>query len=156
MRQGLELGGMFTMYINGVYIAQFKNAIVDEGLNAILDTHLKETGVRRLWYMGLVGTGALANADTLASHSWTEVTAYTGSRKAVVCGSAASQIIQTSGTCDFTINDSTEIFGAFICSVAAGTSGILWSTGLLDGGSVVVVDTNVVSLNYKLTASRAV
>lgn len=105
-----------------------KNLVVNEGLNHILDVVLHNQSQVTTWYIGLKNTGSPAAADTLASHAgWTENTNYTGDRKEFVEGAASGQSIDNVGNeAQFSINaDSQTIAGAFLCSVATGTSGTL-------------------------------
>ena len=61
-----------------------ENLVTNAGLNHLLDVALSGASQITSWYVGLTdGTPTPAAADTLASHSgWTEVTDYTGNRKA--------------------------------------------------------------------------
>lgn len=104
------------------------NLITNEGLDHILDVVLHGESQVATWYVGLKNTGSVAAGDTLASHSgWAENTNYTGDRKAYVEAAASSQSITNSANkASFAIDtDSQTIDGAFICSAASGTSGIL-------------------------------
>jgi hypothetical protein len=116
------------------------------------------------WYLGLVtgpGSGTtFAAADTLASHAgWTESTAYTGNRKAVTFGSATtanpSVITNSAAPSSFAMNATATIAGAFLCNVATGTSGVLFSAGDFTGGdkSVASGDTLNVTYSFSLTAT---
>jgi len=95
----------------------------NEGLDYILETTFSGTN----YYIGLKGAGTAVVGDTLASHpTWTEVTAYSGSRKLWVTGAVASQSISNAlSTATFNINASTTVAGIFLSTVVSGTSGTL-------------------------------
>lgn len=140
MDSAMKLKGKFkARHIrDGKCIAEFEfsNAIVDEGLNHILETEFKSGAAVPTWYLGLINntpTPTLANANTMGSHSpWVEATVYDETdRPAWTPGDAASRTITNAATVDFTINDTVTIYGIFVTSSLAksGTSGILWATG---------------------------
>jgi hypothetical protein len=109
------------------------------------------------WYLGLVqGPGAsntYAAGDTLASHAgWTETAAYSGSRKAVTFGTATtadpSVISNSASVASFAMNATVTVAGAFLSSVASGTSGILFSVGNFTGGDKFVDSGDTLNVTY--------
>ena len=68
-------------------------AIVDVGLNHILETEFHSGAQVTTWYIGLVdnaGFSAFANADTMASHAgWAESSAYTEANRPTWTAGAA-------------------------------------------------------------------
>lgn len=103
------------------------NLVTNQGKNDILDKYFKGSAYSATWFCGLKGTGTEVVGDTLASHaSWAEITAYTGSRKAITFGTVASQSLSATAV-SFAINATVTVAGAFIANVASGTSGILYS-----------------------------
>lgn len=125
-------------YKEGVLLArqEFSNAVTTGGKNHMLNEYFRHSGYSAdaiaTWYIGLIdnaGSPTLADADTLASKSWTEFTNYTGNRQAwaPLAASLAAKGTETVST--FVIGASATIYGAFLASVATGTSGILFSTG---------------------------
>lgn len=98
--------------------------IVNEGLNYILGVTFSDEAQDTTHYVGLKGTGSVAAADTLASHTgWTEITDYTGDRKAWVEAGASSQSITNSASpATFAINGTCNVYGAFISVPATGTA----------------------------------
>lgn len=104
------------------------NTVVTGGLNHVLNSEFKGGTQVTSWYVGLKGTGAIAAADTLASHaSWTEVTAYTGNRQALTLGTVASGSVDNSASkAVFAMNGPYTAAGAFVASVNTGTSGTLY------------------------------
>ena len=162
-------GGVYTVECVGPdgqvkWSDQFHNLVMNGGLANMNGAYFAGSAQTTTWYLGLVegpGSGTtFAAGDTLASHGgWTESTAYTGNRKAVTFGSATtanpSVITNSASPSSFTMNATTTIAGAFLCSVASGTSGILFSAGDFTGGdkSVASGDTLNVTYQFSLTAT---
>jgi hypothetical protein len=133
-----------------------ENKIVNEGLDLILTTMFQSDSQVGTWYIGLKGTGTVAAADTLASHSgWTENTAYSGDRKEWVDGTVSSQSLSnTASKAEFTMtSDSQTIAGAFLCSVSTGTSGSLYSAADFSGGNKTLDTDDVLRVEYTVTMS---
>jgi hypothetical protein len=140
------------------------NLVVNEGLQSMNTQYFKGATYTAALYLGLVtgpGSGTtFAAGDTLASHAgWTESTAYTGNRKSVTFGSATtanpSVITNSASPSSFAMNATATIAGAFLCNVATGTSGVLFSAGDFTGGdkSVASGDTLNVTYTFSLTAT---
>lgn len=162
-------GGVYTVTCVGAdgvekWSDTFHNLVVNQGLANMNGAYLAGTAQTTTWYLGLVtgpGSGtAFAAGDTLASHiGWTENTDYSGNRKAVTFGSATtanpSVISNSASPSAFTMTGTATIAGAFLCSVASGTSGILFSEGDFTGGdkSVASGDTLNVTYTFSLTAT---
>jgi hypothetical protein len=134
------------------------------GLANMNGAYLAGSAQSTTWYLGLVtgpGSGTtFAAGDTLASHAgWTESTDYTGNRKAVTFGAATtanpSVITNSASPSSFAMNATATIAGAFLCNVATGTSGVLFSAGDFTGGdkSVASGDTLNVTYTFSLTAT---
>ena len=145
---------------------QSHNLVVNEGLADMNDKYFTASGYTAAWYLGLIsGTGpTIAAGDTLASHSgWTEVpvsTGYTGNRKAVTFGSSSEAdpaVISNSGSAaQFAMLGTYTVSGAFLCSVASGTSGVLFSASEFSAPgdrSVVSGDTLNVTYTFNLAAT---
>jgi len=141
------------------------NLVVNTGLQDMNNKYFKGSSYTAAFYIGLV-TGpasatAYAAADTLASHAgWTEFSGYSGSRKAVTFGTpttADPSVIDSTGSpSSFAITNTATVAGAFICTVASGTSGILFSEADFDSPgdrSVVSGDTLNVSYTFSLSSS---
>lgn len=140
--------------VKGEY--EFPNGIVDVGMNHILETEFNGGTPVTSWFIGLInnaGFTALANADTLASHSgWVEATGYSeATRPEWTAGTAASRAITNSSTVDFTINATATIKGIFITSSStkSGTSGVLWSTAAFSSNAS-VVSSDVLKVTYSV------
>lgn len=105
------------------------NLVTTVGKTDIIDKYLKGSSYTASWYMGLKGSGSAAAGDTLASHSgWSELTPYSGSRPAITWGTTSGGS-NTGSAVSFSINATATVAGAFICNVASGTSGTLYSVG---------------------------
>jgi len=140
------------------------NLVVNEGLADMNTKYFKGATYTATFFLGLVtgpGSGtSFAAADTLASHAgWTEFTNYSGSRKAVTFGTASTanpSVLATSSAVSFTISGAGgTVAGAFLCTVASGTSGTLFSEADFQSpGDRVVVsgDTLNVTYTFSLTA----
>jgi hypothetical protein len=142
------------------------NLVVNEGLQDMNDKYFAGVTYSAAWYLGLItgpGSGTtIAAGDTLASHAgWTEYTDYTGNRKAVTFGSATladPSVIDNSGAPNaFVITaPGGTVAGAFLASVATGSSGILFSASDFQSPgdrAVVAGDTLNVTYTFSLDAA---
>lgn len=133
------------------------NQVMTAGRNDMLDKYFAGSAYTAAWYMGLVnntGFTAYSAADTLASHAgWSELaagTAYTGNR--ITMGwNAASSGSKASTSTSFPIIATNTVLGALVCTVATGTSGILYSAGSFTGGARSVVNTDTLNVTYTAT-----
>jgi len=163
-------GGVFKMEChdsegNLKWVEEFPNLVVNEGLADMNDKYFSGTGYTAAWFLGLVQGPAsgttFAAADTLASHAgWVEDTNYTGNRKAVTFGSATTadpSVINNSGSpSQFTMNGTTTIAGAFLCTVSSGSSGILFSASDFQApGDRSVVSGDVLNVTYTFSLDAA-
>lgn len=162
-------GGVYTVTCVGAdgvekWSDTFHNLVMNGGIANMNGVYFAASSQSTTWYLGLVtGPGSsttYAAGDTLASHGgWTENTDYTGNRKAVTFGSATtanpSVITNSASPSSFSINGTATIAGAFLCNVASGTSGVLFSAGDFSGGdkSVASGDTLNVTYTFSLTAT---
>lgn len=166
-------GGVFTVTCVGAdgvekWSDTFHNLVVNQGLQDMNSKYFQGAGYTAGWYLGLVegpGSGTTyAAGNTLASHSgWTELvpgTAYTGNRKAVTFGTATTadpSVIDNSGSpSSFAmLVNSTVVAGAFLCSVASGTSGVLFSAGDFTGGDKTVDSGDTLNVTYSFSLDAA-
>jgi hypothetical protein len=82
----------------------------------------------------LKGAGTSAVGDTLASHAgWSEITAYSGNRPALTFGTASARSLAATAV-TYTFNGAATVAGAGVCTVATGTSGILYNSANFTGG----------------------
>ena len=122
--------------------------ITDEALDHYNDVALHGETPITTWYIGLIdssGYSTLAAGDTLASHAgWTECTAYDeGARQEWTEGASSGGETTNAAGVEFTMSDTKTVKGAFICSAASGTSGVLLGCWLFDEGDKSVVDGDV-------------
>ena len=142
------------------------NLVVNEGLKDMNDKYFAGSAYTAAWYLGLItgpGSGTtIAAADTLASHTgWTEYTDYTGNRQAVTFGAATladpSVISNSASPNPFVITaPGGTVAGAFLASVATGSSGILFSASDFQSPgdrAVVAGDTLNVTYTFSLDAA---
>lgn len=138
---------------------EMHNLVVNQGLQDMVATYLDTATQTTTWYLGLIaGPGAsttIAAGDTLATHAgWTEFTNYSGNRKAAVFGTATtadpSVIDNTASPASYSITSTGgTVAGAFLCSVASGTSGILFSASDFQApGDRVVVSGDTLNVTY--------
>ena len=166
-----KAGGVYTVVCHDAD-GNFKweetthNLVVNQGLQDMNTTYFKGSAYTAAWYLGLItgpssGT-TIAAADTLASHvGWTEFTNYSGNRKAITFGTATtadpSVIDNSAASAQFTISGAGGVVaGAFLCNVATGTSGVLFSASdFLSPGDRTVVsgDTLTVTYTFSLDAT---
>jgi hypothetical protein len=141
------------------------NLVVNQGLKDMNDKYFSGAAYTATWFIGLVtgpGSGTtFAAADTLASHAgWTEFTNYSGNRGAITFGAAtlADPSVITNGTAvQFTITGAGgTVAGAFLASVATGTSGILFSESDFQApGDRAVVSGDVLNVTYQFSLDAA-
>lgn len=164
------LGGVFTITCfdkdgNLKWEQDFHNLVVNEGLVYLNNTFFKSNGgtYTAAWYLGLItgpGSGTTYSAtDTLASHSWTEFTAYTGTRKLMSFGtptSADPSVIDNSASpAVFSITaPGGTVAGAFLCNVASGTTGTLFSEGDFSTDKIVAAS-DTINVTYTFSADAA-
>jgi hypothetical protein len=142
------------------------NLVVNEGLKDMNDKYFSGSAYTAAWYLGLItgpGSGTtIAAADTLASHTgWTEYTDYTGNRQAVTFGAATladpSVISNSASPNAFVITaPGGTVAGAFLASVATGSSGILFSASDFQSpGDRVVVAGDTLNVTYTFSLDAA-
>jgi hypothetical protein len=142
------------------------NLVVNEGLQNMNTQYFKGSTYTASFFLGLVtgpGSGTTyAATDTLASHAgWTEFTNYSGSRKAVTFGTATtadpSVISNSASPSSFTISGAGGVVaGAFLCTVASGTSGVLFSEADFQSpGDRTVVSGDTLNVTYTFSLDAA-
>ena len=141
------------------------NLVVNQGLQDMNTKYFKGSVYTADFYLGLItgpGSGTtFAAADTLASKAWTEYTDYAGSRKAVTFGTATtadpSVISNSAAPSSFTISGAGGVVaGAFLCTVASGTSGVLFSeSDFQSPGDRTVVSGDTLNVTYTFSLDAA-
>tara|TARA_R110002126_G_scaffold215444_3_gene361561 strand:- start:1048 stop:1626 length:579 start_codon:yes stop_codon:yes gene_type:complete len=171
MQQAARAGGIFHVRCYGAdgelkWETSEPNLVVNQGLQDMNSKYFTASGYTAAWYLGLVTGPAsgttFAAGDTLASHAgWTEYTDYAGSRKAVTFGTATtadpSVISNTASAASFTISGAGGVIaGAFLGSVASGTSGILFSASDFQSpGDRTVVSGDTLNVTYSFSLDAA-
>ena len=169
-KDGMRAGGVFHVQCldkdgNLKWETTEHNLVVNEGLQNMNTEYFKGSTYSASFFLGLVtgpGSGTtFAAADTLASKAWTEYTDYSGSRKAVTFGTATtadpSVISNTASPASFTISGAGgTVAGAFLCTVASGTSGVLFSeSDFQSPGDRVVVSGDTLNVTYTFSLDAA-
>jgi hypothetical protein len=169
-KDGMRAGGVFHVQCldkdgNLKWETSEHNLVVNEGLQNMNTEYFKGSTYSASFFLGLVtgpGSGTtFAAADTLASKAWTEYTDYSGSRKAVTFGTATtadpSVISNSASPASFTISGAGgTVAGAFLCTVASGTSGVLFSeSDFQSPGDRVVVAGDTLNVTYTFSLDAA-
>lgn len=165
--EALEAKGVYTAVCydadgNVKWTDEYKNIVVTQGKNDMLDKYLAGSAYTATFYLGLissVGYGAISAADTMAAHAgWTEAgaanaPAYSqGARPTAAWAGASAGAKALSAALSFSITSGGTIKGSFLTTVAAkdGATGILVSAGLFAGGDKLVAPGDVVNVSYSL------
>jgi hypothetical protein len=164
-------GGVYTIQCVGPdgqvkWEQNTPNLVVNQGLQDMNTTYFNSGTQVTTWYVGLItgpGSGTtIAAGDTLASHAgWTEFTNYGGNRKAAVFATATtadpSVITNTASPAQFAISGAGgTVAGAFLGSVATGTSGVLFSASDFQSpGDRVVVSGDTLNVTYTFSLDAA-
>lgn len=168
--EGMRAGGVFHVQCfdaegNLKWEDKSHNLVVNQGLKDMNDKYFSGAAYTAAWYLGLItgpGSGtSFAAGDTLASHAgWTEFTDYSGNRGAVTFGAATTadpSVITNPSAVSFTITGAGgTVAGAFLASVATGTSGILFSeSDFQSPGDRVTVAGDVLNVTYQFSLDAA-
>ena len=167
---GARAGGVFHVQCfdkdgNLKWDTSEHNLVVNEGLQNMNTQYFKGSTYTAAFFLGLItgpGSGTtFAAADTLASKGWTEYTDYSGSRKSVTFGTATtadpSVISNSASPSAFTISGAGGVIaGAFLCTVASGTSGVLFSeSDFQSPGDRTVVAGDTLNVTYTFSLDAA-
>jgi hypothetical protein len=141
------------------WVAESSNLVVNQGLQDMNTQYFKGVSYSASFFLGLItgpaSSTTFAAGDTLATHlGWTEFTDYSGTRKAMTFGTAStadpSVISNTASPASFAITGAGGIVaGAFLCTVASGTSGVLFSEADFQSpGDRTVVSGDTLNVTY--------
>jgi hypothetical protein len=158
------LGGRFWCQLfrekRLIHEFDFTNGITNVGrnygLNAIFNGGTQILAAN--WAIGLIDNasfGSLATADTMASHSWTEFTAYTQStRPAWGPTTSTAQLVANVVLSVFDISSSGVLNGIFVTSnnTKGGTTGTLWATASYPTPVPVTGGTDEIKILYQVAA----
>ena len=172
--ESVGAGGVYTATCVGAdgqvkWTDTFHNLVVNEGLQDMNGKYFKGSGYTAAWFLGLVdgaSTPTYAAGNTLATHAgWTELVpgvAYTGNRPAVTFNAASPTLADTSVVSNSVAPSSfamlvngTVVAGALLCTVASGTSGILFSVGSFTGGNKSVDSGDALNVTYQFSLDAA-
>jgi hypothetical protein len=168
--EGMRAGGVFHVQCfdkdgNLKWEEKAHNLVVNEGLKDMNDKYFSGATYSATWYLGLITGPAsgttFAAGDTLASHAgWVEFTNYSGNRGAITFGAATladPSVITNPTPVAFTITSTGgTIAGAFLSSVATGSSGILFSESDFQApGDRVTVAGDVLNVTYQFSLDAA-
>jgi hypothetical protein len=169
--ESANAGGVFHVQCfdkdgNLKWETQTHNLVVNQGLQDMNSKYFSGSSYSAAFYLGLItgpasGTSFVAG-DTLATHGgWTEFTNYSGARKAVTFGTATtadpSVIGNSASPAQFTISGAGGVVaGAFLCTVASGTSGVLFSEADFQSpGDRTVVSGDTLNVTYTFSLDAA-
>ncbi len=168
--EGAAAGGVFTVTCqdkdgNIKWVNLAPNLVVNTGLQDMNTQYFTGNAYTSIWYVGLINSTSssttFSGGDTLSSHAgWEENSNYSGNRKQANFGVATladpSNINNASSVASFTMTANATISGAFLCNVATGTSGLLFSAADFQSPgdrTVVVGDVLNVTYSFNLDAS---
>lgn len=173
--EGMRAGGVFTVVChdahgNFKWEDTFHNLVTNQGAAYMNQTFFTGSGYTASGnlFIGLItgpGSGnTYAPGDVIDSHGgWTENTAYSGSRKALVMGTATTadpSIINNSlSTAVFTMTSNAQVIaGAFVTTVNTGgtsPSDKLFSEGNFTGGDKTVDSGDTLTVTYEFSLNPA-
>ena len=131
------------------------NMVVDEGIEHLLDVAFSGDSQVDPWYIGLCNTApSPAAGHTLTNIS--EFTDYADNRKEWVEVRSDKELSNTASKASFAINQNTStIGGAFLCSVATTTTGVLMSYSAFSGGDKSADSGDTLEVTYTLSGADA-
>jgi len=169
--ESVKGGGVFAIECidkdgNLKWKAESKNLVVNQGLQTMNAVYFTSGTQITTWYVGLItgpGSGTtIAAGDTLASHAgWTEYTDYSGNRKTATFATPTtadpSVVTNSASPASFGISGAGgTVAGAFLASVATGTSGTLFSAADFQSpGDRVVVSGDTLNVTYTFSLDAA-
>lgn len=133
------------------------NAVVNEGLNDLLDVTLSGATQDSTWFVGHTDDDpTFAAGDTLASHAgWTEFTDFDETNRiAFVDAGASGQALSNSASPAVitSSSDSNSVGGAFLAGVNTGTAGRLFAGGAF-GSNKALDEAETLSTTATFTAA---
>lgn len=162
--QGAE--GVYTVKVRSpdgelIHEEQFKNLVVTQGKNAMLDTFLGRGAAFAAAYFGLINSATAPVAgDTYASHGFTEAgTSIVAARLAPSWAAAANGSKATSSGSTFTLTTGATIYGLMLVFGPSGTSAagdtvtsgaILFSAGQF-ASAITVPANSTITVTYSLS-----
>lgn len=160
--EGVRMGGVFAFIFRDKFgrevdrdLIPWHNLVVTEGRGHVSSVIFGGGTQVNPWYIGLCASSPTpAAGDTLASHAgWTEFTDYSGTRKEFVETITGAQADNSASVATFVFTGNGTVGGGFLCSVASGTSGVLYSVGIRSGGDRAVETSESMEVTYTHTVS---
>ncbi len=138
-----------------------ENNFVNTGLDYVIDVAFGGAGVQTQIhppYLGLKdNVGSIQATDTMASHTWGEVTAYDEAtrREYIDTNTATGQRDNSGSVASFTISGTVTVAGIFCTSdnTKSGTSGTLISAVDFTGGDRSLVDNDTLEVTYTVSVA---
>lgn len=153
-------GGIFTAECRAAdgsvrWTSTTPNLVVNQGLQDMNSKYFTGT-TSTPFFVGLItgpASGTSFSAlDTMTTHlGWTEFTDYSGNRPQITFSTAnyANPSVVPSATVNFVITVAGVVAGAFLCTQATGTGGILFSeSDFQSPGDRTVEPTDILSVSY--------
>ena len=107
------------------------NLVVTVGKNDLLNQYFRGSVYTAAFFVGLKTAGSIAATDTMASKSWTEITAYSNATRPAFTAAvpAAGSTDNSASPAVFNINGTSTVGGCFITTnnTQGGTTGTLFS-----------------------------
>lgn len=107
------------------------NLVVTVGKNDLLNQYFRGSAYTATFFVGLKVAGSISAADTMASKSWTEITAYSNATRPAFTAAvpSAGSTNNSASPAVFNINGTATVGGCFIVtnSTKGGTTGTLFS-----------------------------
>jgi hypothetical protein len=126
------------------------NLVVTVGKNDLLNQYFRGSAYNATFFVGLKTAGSISAADTMASKSWTEITAYSNATRPAFTAAvpSAGSTDNSASPASFSINGTATVGGCFITTnnTKGGTTGTLFSaTDFASSRSVLSGDTLTVT-----------
>lgn len=135
-QDSIEVKGVFKVVCRAAdgsirWEDDLSNLVVTVGKNDLLNQYFRASGYTAAFFVGLKTAGSISAADTMASKSWTEITAYSNATRP-----AFTAAVPSGGSTDnsaspavFNINGTATVGGCFITTnnTKGGTTGTLFS-----------------------------
>jgi hypothetical protein len=107
------------------------NLVVTVGKNDLLNQYFRGSAYTATFFVGLKAAGSINAADTMASKSWTEITAYSNATRPAFTAAvpSAGSTNNSASPAVFNINGTATVGGCFIVTnnTKGGTTGTLFS-----------------------------
>jgi len=159
---GVKLGGVFEVYVNGELVEEIRNLVTTEGLNHILDSALSGATQQTNWYVTAFKNNVTpaanwtsANFDSTADEiDATDVDEAT--RQPWNDGGVAAGVVDNySSKAEYTVTPATlDLYGvAFVTGTAYGGTGDILVAASAFGAVRNLLEDDVIGFGYRFTAT---